>query len=136
MNFFDTPESSKENRPMIPIPEGLKITENSYELVIERKWFSYAHIFTFFFSIAWNGFLFTFYTALMEGDAPMMFMLFPLIHVAVGIGLFYYSITGFFNKTRISGQKGVLGIRNFPLPWKGKKHLWRSCEGGSQRAGG
>jgi hypothetical protein len=56
-------------------------------------------------------------------DAPFFVMLlplvFPLVHVAVGVGLLYFSLCGLFNKTVIEVNVGELSVRHTPLPWKG-----------------
>jgi hypothetical protein len=52
-----------------------------------------------------------------------MFFLFPLVHVAVGMGLTYYVLTGYFNKTRIDVDLNAITIRHEPLPFWGNKKV-------------
>ena len=111
-----------------PRPATLQVEENSQELIFERKWFTPTHIFLIFFVLFWNGFLVFWYfmASQINGDAKLIFMLFPLIHVSVGIFIIYYTIAGFVNKTTIRADKMELSIRHAPMPWWGNKILEKS----------
>jgi hypothetical protein len=58
------------------------------------------------------------------GDVPKngfdwMAIVFPICHVAVGVGLTYYVIAGFLNKSSIFLDEAVLAVRHGPVPWFG-----------------
>jgi hypothetical protein len=53
----------------------------------------------------------------------MMTILFPLLHVAVGIGLTYYVIAGYLNKTYVRVDISNIVIKHAPLPFFGNKTL-------------
>lgn len=116
------------------LPDGLVMNNTGTGLEITRKWFSVLHIFTAFFALVWCGFLVFWYSILASFSAPgeevphflLIFYLFPLIHVAVGIGLLYYSLCGFVNKTTISVDWENLRIKHHPLPWRGNRTIPRS----------
>ena len=71
-------------------------------------------------------------------SAGAMLTYFPLIHVAVGVGLTHYAIAGWMNRTRIYvgylritnpegggaqyGKKAIM-VRHAPLPWLGNKQM-------------
>ena len=89
----------------IGIPEKIQINKNFQHLQIVRKWFNFKFVFLTLFVIIWDGFLITWYAIAFSHsfqDAfDMMFILFPLLHVSLGIGLTYYVLTGYINKTTI-----------------------------------
>ena len=94
------------------------------ELFIRLSWFHPILIFMAFFCVFWDGFLVFWYAmALARPAQGMMWMplLFPLLHVAVGVGLTYYVISGFLNSTRILIDDEFVHIRHQPLPWRGNR---------------
>ena len=111
------------------LPEGMEMNNENGGLEIRRRWFSLVNIFTAVFAVFWCGFLVVWYTMLgsfSSGDNPgggflLIFYLFPLIHVAVGVWLLYSSLCGFLNKTLIRADWENLSIRHYPLPWAGNK---------------
>ena len=71
-----------------------------------------------FFCLVWNGFLISWYSiALTGGDLSAL--LFPLIHVAVGVGLTYYTLCLLFNTSLIHVDREHLFIKHGPIPWWG-----------------
>lgn len=125
------------------IPEKFHVTDTPDALRIRWRWFQADHVFTLFFCFAWNTFLVFWYSNLWGGDGPVnwMVVLFPLVHVAVGVWLTYYTLTGFLNHTTVdvvttaSSMPGrayrdlersgdaVLTVRHAPLPWRGNQRL-------------
>lgn len=103
----------------------LEITRSSFELNIRYRWFSPIAFFLVFFCLFWDGFLVLWYgIGLATGDMPSVFFLFPLIHVAVGIGLTYYTICLFVNRSYIDASQQMLTVRHGPLPWpRGNKEI-------------
>jgi len=51
--------------------------------------------------------------------------LFPILHVSVGIGLTYWTIAGFLNRTTLRLDERNLSVRHGPLPWKGNHTIPR-----------
>ena len=98
------------------------IEERNGELNIEFRWMSLVAYFLVFFCIIWNGFL-VFWYSIALADGIWIMMVFPLIHVAVGIGLTYYTICMFVNKTLIKVSRDEISISFTPLPWKGAKTI-------------
>lgn len=136
-----TPE--QRDRLRAPRPDGLEIHEaggNTREpgyrdapqargsITITRRWFAPHFIFLAFFCVAWDGFLVFWYSvaAGAPGAFSIIAMVFPLAHVAVGVGLTYYTIAGFFNRTTIQLDEQSLAIRHAPLPWKGNHTIART----------
>jgi hypothetical protein len=104
----------------------LDLSRTNYELAISYRWRNPVAYFLIFFCLFWDGFLVMWYgIGLTVGsDMPVMFFLFPLIHVGVGIGLTYYTICLFVNKTLIRADQRTLSVKHGPLPWpKGNKEI-------------
>jgi hypothetical protein len=101
----------------------VKISKKKHELTIEYKWFKLMAFFLVFFCLFWDGFLIAWYTILGSVDegGDIVFFLFPLIHVAVGISLTYYTVALFVNKTTIKVNANSIDIKHAPLPWLGSK---------------
>ncbi len=106
----------------VPLPEKMTIKEIGYDLIITRKWFSPMFIFLVFFCVIWDGFLLVWYNVA-GGDMPLIAKLFPLGHVAVGIGLTYYTIAGFVNETIITANRMTISVAHKPMPWIGAKTI-------------
>ncbi|MCH6256196.1 hypothetical protein MLD52_06525 [Puniceicoccaceae bacterium K14] len=107
-----------------PIPKNLDFIEEHGKLVIRRKWFGPQFIFLTVFCVLWDGFLVFWYSvALSTPDAPLMMKLFPIGHIAVGLGLTYYVIAGYLNKTDISLDPSFLEVKHYPVKWFGNKRI-------------
>lgn len=110
----------------LPVPQPARITieRHGADLRISRRWFTFKHVFMAFFCVMWNGMLgFFFVTALASGAELSALFLFPLLHVAVGIGLAYATVAGFVNSTVLAVERGHLTVRHGPLPWMGNRDL-------------
>ncbi|MCA9223520.1 MAG: hypothetical protein KDA71_24575 [Planctomycetales bacterium] len=109
-------------RPAVEMPKAMQVEDWGAELVITRRWFTWAAIFLVFFCLFWDGFLVVWYTAAISSKQILM-LVFPLIHVAVGVFLTYLTLSMFVNKTVIRVANGELSVRHGPLPWPGKRNL-------------
>ncbi len=111
-------------RAPIPTPKGIEVVDNGGEIVLSRRWFSVAYFFFAFFCLVWNGFLVIWYgLALSAGDAALPMLLIPLLHVAAGVGLSYFTLCGFVNTTHITVRQGRLHVKHGPLPWPGGRSI-------------
>lgn len=135
-------------RPKTPRPETIAAFQDGDGIRLSYRWFSPELFFLLFFCIAWDAFLVFWYSmglgaAGMFGPVALLFLLFPICHVAVGIGLTYYVIAGFLNHTWIEAGRHWLTVRHGPIPWKGSKslavdevdQLWCSFDEGKRGAG-
>ncbi len=102
---------------MFDLEKKLRFYEDQDVMAIEFKWFSPVAYFYLFFTIIWNVFLLFWYSLALGGGAPIVFVLFPLIHVAVGLYLIYFTTCQFINKTNIEIDDDYLTIRHSPIPW-------------------
>jgi hypothetical protein len=116
---------SAQQRPKLvrakaPLPSRFKVKEeDGAPTRITWRWFSLVHIFFVFFCIVWDGFLVIWYGIAFVTDAPLIAIVFPLFHVAMGVGLTYYTLTRLVNRTTIEVSRNQLTIRHGPLPWPG-----------------
>jgi hypothetical protein len=110
-----------ETRDMLPVPlpAGIRVEARGRDLAIVRRWFSWVYLLLLFFCVMWFGFLAVWYGLAFSSDAPLMFKLFPLIHVAAGLFLAYTTVAGFLNSTTFRIDRDHLTVRHGPLPWRG-----------------
>ncbi len=95
----------------------LEMFEDQYGLHFSFSWMTTATYFLAFFAVFWNSFLLFWYGSAFATGAPMLFFLFPLLHVLAGIAITYFAITNFFNKTKIDLIGDQLTIKHGPIPW-------------------
>ena len=101
----------------------LEVYQDRDRLEITLKWFTPIALFLLFFTVIWNAFLVFWYSMAISGGAWIM-VLFPILHVAVGVYLTYYTLCLFFNKTFIDISGDYLTIRHTPIPWwKGNRRI-------------
>lgn len=94
----------------------LEVYEDDQQLYIEHDHKSFAGYPLLFFALIWNLFLVFFYSGLIASGAPLIAFLFPLLHVAAGIGIGHQALTMLFNKTKIIVADGYLSIEHSPIP--------------------
>ncbi len=109
-------------RVAVPMPKGIEVNQFGGSLEITRRWFGFIFIFLVFFCIFWDGFMIVWHAIALSNRAWFM-SVFGLIHTAVGVGLTYFTIAGFVNRTVIRAGQGIIEIRHGPLPWPGNKTL-------------
>ena len=109
----------------VPRPGSWQVAREGNQLVLTRKWFKPLFLFLLLFSFVWNSFLVGWYSLLggIGGEAgfsafSLIFFIFPLGHVAVGLGLAYYTLAGLLNRTIITVDRSALSIKHRPLPWR------------------
>jgi hypothetical protein len=117
----------KRERLPVPMPKGYKVEDFGRELTITYRWFSPAAFALLIFCVFWDGFLIVWYfigfRELFAGNAGWMalvMLLFPILHVAVGVGLTYSVICMFLNRTEIRVVGGNLSVWHGPIPFPGR----------------
>jgi hypothetical protein len=122
--LFEQGEEPLRTRAPVSLPPRFHLDESGDALTIRWRWFKASVFFLLFFAIAWDGFLFAWYTgATLHDGTPFMVFAFPLIHVGVGVWLTYQVLTGFVNSTRVTADRERLVVRHGPLPWLGNKNI-------------
>ena len=110
-------------RPRVPVPAMVRIEKEGKSARIVQRWFSLKYIPMAFFSIAWDSFLCFWYGMALGNHAPWIFIVFPIAHLAVGIGLTYSTLCGFVNRTVLEVTPEELSVWFEPLPWLGEKTI-------------
>jgi hypothetical protein len=100
-------------------PPGYIVDDSGQGLRIIRRWFHPVLYLLLFFCIAWDSFLVFWYSMAFRNNAPWIVIVFPIAHLAVGVGLTYYTIAGFFNRTTITIEGDEISVRHGPVPWMG-----------------
>lgn len=120
--------ASRKPSGEVPMPAQFTVEDDGHELTIRQRWFQWAMLFLMFFAIAWDSFLVGWYSMFAGGGGPpgvfgIVFFVFPIAHVAVGVGLTYFVLAGFLNSTVLRVADGMLSVRHGPLPWRGNLDL-------------
>ncbi|MFH0990080.1 MAG: hypothetical protein V1799_08700 [bacterium] len=102
-----------------PQPNNVTIDQTTSGLVLTYRWFSPKFIFLALFCVIWDGFLVFWYAIALGGNSSWEMILFPVLHIALGIGLTYYTVAGFINRTVITVGQGRLSIEHGPMMWFG-----------------
>ena len=110
-------------RDIIPIPESVEFQDEMHYMRIDQKWFSWKYVPMAFFCVAWDAFLIFWYTMAFTSHATWIMIVFPIAHLAVGVGLTYSTLAGFFNKTVLELTPEMLTIWHEPLPWIGETRI-------------
>jgi hypothetical protein len=110
-------------RPAVAMPKGITVEDAGGEMILRRRWFSPAFIFLVFFCAIWDGFLVVWYMMAFREGAPLIMKLFPLLHLAAGVFLTYFTVAGFLNTTIIRASLNELSVNHQPLPWFGNRSI-------------
>ena len=116
-----TKSESPGPKPLVAIPENLRVEELGRDLRISWRWFRWPIVMLVPFCIAWNSFLVGWYSLVVSGDGPpgafkLIFLIFPIGHVAVGLALLYACLVGIFNRTVIEIARNEMSIQHGPIP--------------------
>lgn len=114
--------SMKEKMERAPaaLPERFSVELGRGDLLrIRWRWFKPVAFFLLFFCLGWDGFLLAWYTTGVASNTELslLFFVFPLGHVAVGVGLTYYTAALFLNRTTVTVKRHELRVSHSPLPW-------------------
>jgi hypothetical protein len=100
----------------------LDVIPSADGVTVRRVWLSWRTAPLALFAIVWDSFLFFWYQqALANPNRPLMTVLFPLGHVAVGIGITYYVLASLVNKTDVTVSSSGVTVATGPAPWIGNK---------------
>jgi hypothetical protein len=116
--------AAQQSRPKVPIPERFVIDEDGDGITVRWRWFRPVHIAMLFFCVAWDSFLVFVYTE--TSGAGWIAFVFPVGHVAVGIGLTYYTLASLVNRTAVRATRDAVAIRVGPVPWIGSCTIARA----------
>ena len=122
-SFSQTADSELE---LVPRPPRMRVDEfGGRDFSIRWRWFTPMYFGLLFFCIAWDSFLIFWYAmALRMKHVPWLMVVFPIAHLAVGIGMTYAVLAGFLNSTTIWTGGGELFVRHGPVSWGGNQRLY------------
>jgi hypothetical protein len=119
-----SPPQQAPRRLLSPRPTQVSVQKRSGEIEFTWRWFSLKYIPLAFFCIAWDSFLIFWYSmAIGSPETPWIFCVFPIAHVAVGVGLTYSTLAGFLNHSTLRLDARWLRVQHDPLPWYGERRL-------------
>jgi hypothetical protein len=110
-------------RPRVELPPRFTVEDTFGGLTIRRRWFSPAILFLAVFAVGWDSFLVFWYATAFATGAPWIMVVFPVVHLAVGVVLTYSVVACFLNTTTVTAEDGRLTVRHGPLPWPGNTDL-------------
>ena len=114
------PSSLQEGtRPLRPRPKEVTLQKQGDRLELSWRWFSWKYLPLVFFCVAWDSFLCFWYSMAFSTSAPWIMIVFPIAHVAVGVGLTYYTLAGFLNRSQVILDRNTFSVTHGPLPWMG-----------------
>ncbi len=109
-------------RAPVPMPKNVEVFDTGTGWQISYRWYAPKYIGMIIFTLFWNGFMCAWHAISLSMGAYMM-SVFGLLHTVIGIGVAYFTLAGFLNRTTITVELGLLTIQHGPLPWVGNKHL-------------
>lgn len=110
-------DEAPKKRAEVAMPSNIEVLRLRNELNISLDWWSKDKKPTFliFFTIFWNSVVSIFVlAALATGEWLMLAAI--SIHLTIGIGLVYYLLCKYFNKTTFRVTRGYLTTKHHPLP--------------------
>ena len=115
--------TTSTKRAPVAMPKNIEAFDTGTGLQLTYHWYSAKYIGMIVFTLFWNGFMCVWHAISLSQGAYMM-SVFGLLHTAIGIGVAYFTLAGFLNRTTVTAEMGMLTIRHAPLPWPGNKQLW------------
>jgi len=106
-------------RERVPLPRHVTVERLGRRLVVRWRWFRWSMLPLLFFALVWDGFLVAWYSIAFssEGRVPWIALVFPLLHVLVGIGVTYGAALNLLERTTVEVDGGALSVTHGPLPW-------------------
>jgi len=112
----DSSISRQGIRPLRPRPKEVSLQKQGDRLELSWRWFSWKYLPLVFFCVAWDSFLCFWYSMAFSTSAPWIMIVFPIAHVAVGVGLTYYTLAGFLNRSQVILDRTSFSVTHGPLP--------------------
>ena len=104
------------------LPKNMQFIDHEKYLEIVRIWRRWETLFVAGFTVLfWWVMLSNFLEKGSFGGSGEGFT--PLLFLAVGVGLNYYVLASFFNKTYIFANESKIEVRHRPFPWLGNRKV-------------
>ncbi len=130
--LFRLPSDAEPEVPRPPTdaerPRQVVIEDAGGALRMSWRWWRWQYAALVLFVIAWDSFLVFWYSMAFfgvrhghGGEALWIMFVFPILHLAVGVGLTYFLIAAALNRTVIQIDAYQLSVRVGPVPWRGSR---------------
>jgi hypothetical protein len=109
-----------------PRPDFLRIEEVDEGRQITHRWFRWPILCLGVFCVGWDSFLINWYWEAFNNPAlqgQWLMIVFPLPHLAAGVGLTYLVLAGLLNHTIVQVRGTELTVRHGPIPWRGNRRV-------------
>lgn len=126
------PMADRDRRCDVPLaaPKHWRIDDFGPDLTIGWRWYTHAIWFLVLFAIVWDGFLLAWYAGVIGSIwhgktdvGTILMLLFPSLHLLVGVAVTYAVLATFINRTEIKLSSGELTVYQGPLPAWGSKRI-------------
>ena len=114
----------------VAAPKHWRVEDFGPDLTIGWRWYTHGIWFLVVFAIIWDGFLLFWYSmaigSLLYGKingSMVLMLLFPSLHLLVGVGITYAVLATFINRTEVKLSNGELSVYLGPLPFWGNKRV-------------
>lgn len=122
-----------EQHVELRIPKKMEFEHHGSHIEIIRSWWHWSVLFLTVWAVFWDAFLIVWYTIFFKEIYQqgisfffLLFLLFPLIHVAIGVGVTHQVLTIWLNKTHIYVDPTKITVRHRPIPSRGNKEIQTS----------
>ena len=105
------------------IPKKLQVLQDSGGPVITWRWLGGRTVFLTLFAAFWDGFTLVFFRSWLESGAVWWAYLFPLVFIAVGVGVTCSALAGWLNRTRVRVAQDALTVTTRPLPFFNDRNI-------------
>lgn len=120
----ETGRSFGQDAPLVARPARVRVENEGSELRLSWRWWSWRVCFLVFFCISWDASLVFWYSVGIANPAfPWIFFVFPIVHLAVGVSLTYFTLAILVNRTVVLVDQEELQVRHGPLPWLGNLRI-------------
>ena len=108
----------------ITLPKGFELNYFDEYMQITRVWHGVQTYFLLLFALIFNGvWIGNGFVEILFSERELLPKLFSLVFVFLGLGLLYFTVATWLNKTQIYVSKNSIEVKHQPVPWLGSKKI-------------
>lgn len=108
----------------ITLPKGFELNYFDEYMQITRVWHGVQTYFLLLFALIFNGvWIGSGFVEILFSERELLTKLSSLVFVFLGLGLLYFTIATWLNKTQIYVSKNSIEVKHQPVPWRGSKKI-------------